>query len=92
MSLFPYFQTPTEITDILKAKLAETNLKLSNYYPWVYDAAWALAVGLNNSLQYLNESGLQDYTNTPYYLNAIINGMREVNFVGMSVSLLIDGK
>lgn len=84
---FVYFQTPVEISEILKAKLAETNYKLSNYYGWVYDTAWALAVGLNNSLRFLNDSGLKDYTNNPYYFNAILNGIRKVNFAGMSVSV-----
>ena len=72
---------------ILKAKLAETNYKLSKSYAWVYDTAWALAVGLNNSLRYLNESGLYSYTNQPYYLDAILKGMYDVNFAGISVSV-----
>ena len=74
------------MTDILKKMVAETDYLLSQSYGLVYDTAWALAVGLNNSLSYLNDSGLQQYTNNRYYLDAILMGMREVNFQGVSVS------
>ena len=56
----------------------------------MYDTAWALGLALNNSLKYLNTTGLDQYSNNPYYLNAIIQGMHEVNFAGLSVSILHD--
>lgn len=59
---------------------------MSSYYGWVYDTVWSLAVGLNNSLQHLNESRLHQFTNNPYYLQAILGGMYDVNFQGVSVS------
>lgn len=73
---------------MLKEKLAQTDYLLSKSYGWVYDSAWALAVGLNNSLKYLNESGLDNFTNNRYYLDALLKGMHEVNFQGISVSTL----
>ena len=72
----------------LEAKLALTNFKLSKNFGYVYDAAWALAVGLNNTINHLNDSGLKHYTYDPYYIDAIIEGMNEVNFAGISVSYL----
>ena len=75
------------MTAILKAKLAKTDYILSVNYAYVYDTAWALAVGLNNSLNYLNESGLNQYINNPYYLEAIYRGLHEAHFAGISVSL-----
>ena len=86
--MFNLLQTPTELTSILKAKIAETEYKWSSYYGYVYDTAWSLALGLNNSLSFLNESGLKNYSNNPYYLDAIRSGMREVNFAGLSVSAM----
>lgn len=80
-------QTPVDVTAVLKDKIAQTNYILSSYYGWVYDTAWALAVGLNNSLSHLNESGLDHYHNNPYYLDAILKGMRNVSFAGISVSI-----
>ena len=71
---------------MLEHKLSQTEYKLSMYYGWVYDSAWALALGLNHSLSHLNDSGLKEYTNNPYYLNAIIKGMNAVQFEGLSVS------
>ena len=86
LRFYIYLQTPTEITKILKHKLSQTEYKLSMYYGWVYDSAWTLALGLNNSLSHLNDSGLDGYTNNPYYLNAIMKGMLGVQFEGLSVS------
>lgn len=83
------FQTPDEITDHLMAKLAETEYKLSENYGWLYDTGWALAVGLNNSLSYLGRPGLHNYTNSPYFLEAILKGMHEANFMGITVSFII---
>ena len=80
-------QTPENVTAILKRKVAQTNYKLSANYGYVYDTAWALAVALNNSLRYLNDSGLDQYTNNLYYLQAILEGMHTVNFAGVSVSI-----
>ena len=62
---------------------------MSQSYGWVYDTAWALGVGLNNSLHYLNDSGLKDYTNNAYYLDAVMKGMHDAKFVGISVSAKI---
>ena len=66
--------------------VAKTEFRLSASYAWVYDTAWALALGLNNSKRYLNESGLQNYTNSPHFLDAIMKGMFDVKFAGVSVS------
>ena len=74
------------MTNILRSRLDQTSYKWSANYGYIYDTAWALALGLNNSLSYLNNSGLDDYTNTPYYLNAIRKGMHDVQFAGISVS------
>lgn len=67
--------------------MAETEYLLASSFAWAYDTAWTIAVGLNNSLKYLNETGLHDYTNNNYYLNAIMRGTMEVNFAGASVSI-----
>ena len=58
-------------------------------YAMVYDTAWTMALGLNNSLNYLNDSGLQQYSNNPYYLNGILKGIQDVNFAGVSVSVFM---
>ena len=82
-----YLQTPTELTEILKDKAAKTEYKLHlKYYGWVYDSAWALNLGLNNSLRHLNDSGLDEYTHNQHYLNAIHKRIHDVNFEGLSVS------
>lgn len=80
-------QSSAEVTAILKAMVEQTSYSLSENYGWVYDTAWALALGLNNSLRHLNDSGLDNYTNNPYYLDAILKGMYGVDFAGISVSM-----
>ena len=82
-------QTSSEVSDIIRAKVAETPYTLSSYFGWVYDTAWSVALGLNHSLTYLNESGLTDYRNNPYYLDAVLKGMHDVHFHGISVSMFI---
>lgn len=44
--------------------------------------------GLNNSLKYLEEKGLSlhDYSYSPDFLDAILKGIKEVQFDGVSVS------
>ena len=74
------------MTTILQEKLSETNDSLGKYYGWAYDSAWALALGLNNSLRALGDGGLYNYTNNQYYLKAIFEGMHDVHFDGLSVS------
>ena len=83
---FTMFQTAAEVSDIIRAKVAETPYKLSSYFGWVYDTAWSVAIGLNHSLKYLNESGLHEYSNNPFYLAAVLGGMHDVSFRGISVS------
>lgn len=78
---------PFEVKAELENKLEGDQL-LSRSFGWLYDAAWALAVGLNNSLRHLDDTGLWNYTNSPHYLNAILKGMDDVNFIGISVSAL----
>ncbi|XP_061166831.1 gamma-aminobutyric acid type B receptor subunit 2-like [Saccostrea echinata] len=58
---------------------------LSKYSPWAYDAAWALAVGLNNSMKYIGINKLEDfsYDRSDIY-DAIQRGMSEVFFQGVS--------
>ena len=77
------------MTTILENKINGTGYKLSMNYAMVYDTAWTMALGLNNSLNYLNDSGLQQYTNNPYYLNGILKGIQDVNFAGVSVSVFM---
>ena len=79
-------QTSNELTALMKSKVEQTNYTLSLNYGYVYDTAWSLVLGLNRSLTYLNQSGLDQYRNNPYYLEAINRGIQEVNFAGLSVS------
>ncbi|KAK3593976.1 hypothetical protein CHS0354_040715 [Potamilus streckersoni] len=58
---------------------------VSGYSSLVYDAAWALALGLNNSLKYLGELRLENYNYSTPYLSAVMKGMHEVEFRGISV-------
>jgi hypothetical protein len=46
-------------------------------------------VGLNNSIKYLAESGLQlhNYNYSSQYIDAVIHGMKEVRFDGVSVNM-----
>ena len=57
-------------------------LYISIYYVW----NTLTFPGLNNSLKYLDKSGLQGYNYSDFYLDAISTGMKEVDFNGMSVS------
>ncbi|KAK3101554.1 hypothetical protein FSP39_004432, partial [Pinctada imbricata] len=60
-------------------------LLLSRSHPFAYDAAWALAIGLNNSLQYLGNKELKDFDyNDSAIFNDIERGMSEVVFDGVS--------
>jgi hypothetical protein len=45
--------------------------------------------GLNNSIKYLEESGLElhNYNYSDKYLQAVVRGMKEVKFQGISVNL-----
>ncbi|XP_052762188.1 gamma-aminobutyric acid type B receptor subunit 1-like [Mya arenaria] len=58
----------------------------SRYTPYVVDTAWALALGLNNSLKYLDEKGLSlsRYKYSEDFNQAIVNGIKETSFVGVS--------
>ena len=84
--LLLFLQTTTNVTAVLEEMLAQTSYRMSSNYGYVYDTAWSLVLGLNQTLKHLNESGLGSYNNSPYYLDAIIKGMHEVNFAGLSVS------
>ena len=75
------------MTSVLKAKIEKTDYRWSSNYGYVHDTAWALALGLNHSLHFLNDSGLEQFTNNQYYLDAIKRGMRDVHFAGISVSI-----
>ena len=60
--------------------------KLSRNHPFGYDAAWMLAIGLNNSLRYLGDAKLEDFAyNNSGIHSSIIKGMDEVDFLGVSV-------
>lgn len=66
-----------------------TPYNLTRNHPWIYDAVWALALGLNNSLKYLNGSKLEDFDYTRSDIKqSILKGMDEVRFEGVSVWLL----
>ncbi|KAH3810610.1 gamma-aminobutyric acid type B receptor subunit 2-like [Dreissena polymorpha] len=57
-----------------------------DYVPLVLDTAWALALGLNNSIEYLHEEGLSlsNYSYSEQHLAAIMKGMDDVAFLGVS--------
>ncbi|XP_060581360.1 gamma-aminobutyric acid type B receptor subunit 2-like [Ruditapes philippinarum] len=77
-------QTAQDIWNDLEKQAQKQNLTLVTYTGWIYDMVWALAIGLNNSLKYLDQSGLNRYNYSDYYLNAITAGMKDVDFNGMS--------
>jgi hypothetical protein len=49
-----------------------------------------IQTGLNNSIKYLEKSGLDlhNYNYSDEYLEAVVRGMKEVQFQGISVSLI----
>ncbi|XP_048729112.2 gamma-aminobutyric acid type B receptor subunit 2-like [Ostrea edulis] len=60
-------------------------MRLSMYSPWAYDAAWALAIGLNNSMKYMGSNSLEDFSyNRSDIYDSIQRGMNEVLFQGVS--------
>ncbi|KAJ8298675.1 hypothetical protein KUTeg_022735 [Tegillarca granosa] len=71
-------KTPQEYSDYVNKLVSETPYLLSRTHPWAFDAAWALALGLNNSLAYLQDAKLEDfdYNRTDIY-TAIKKGMDE---------------
>ncbi|KAJ8299112.1 hypothetical protein KUTeg_023172, partial [Tegillarca granosa] len=78
-------KTPQEYSDYVNKLVSGTPYLLSRTHPWAFDAAWALALGLNNSLAYLQDAKLEDfdYNRTDIY-TAIKKGMDEVSFEGVS--------
>lgn len=63
-----------------------TPYSMTRNHPWIYDAVWALALGLNNSQRYLNGSKLEDFDYTRSDIKqSILKGMDEVHFEGVSV-------
>lgn len=80
-------KTPQEYSDYVNNLVSGTPYRLSRTHPWAFDTAWALALGLNNSLDYLQGAKLEDfdYNRTDIY-TAIKRGMDEVRFEGVSVS------
>ncbi|KAL3841859.1 hypothetical protein ACJMK2_019956 [Sinanodonta woodiana] len=73
----------SSFTNNLSASLSG-NYLMSDYSSLVYDATWALALGLNNSLKYLGELRLENYNYSTPYLNSVMKGMHEVEFRGIS--------
>ena len=72
----------------MKSEASNTPYSITRSHPWIYDAVWALALGLNNSLKYLNGSKLEDFNyDRSDIRECIIKGMDEVSFDGVSVSL-----
>ncbi|XP_053381960.1 gamma-aminobutyric acid type B receptor subunit 1-like [Mercenaria mercenaria] len=84
-------KTPKEVMNELRGFVSETRYTLSTFSSWIYDTPWALAIGLNNSIKYLGESGLQlhNYNYSSEYLDAIVKGMREVRYMGVSDVIII---
>ncbi|XP_060573691.1 gamma-aminobutyric acid type B receptor subunit 2-like [Ruditapes philippinarum] len=85
-------ETPKEIMNKLQDLVKVTNYEMSTFISWIYDTPWALALGLNNSIKYLAESGLQlhNYNYSSQYIDAVIHGMKEVRFDGVSGPVAFD--
>ncbi|XP_045177177.2 gamma-aminobutyric acid type B receptor subunit 2-like [Mercenaria mercenaria] len=77
-------QMAQDIWNDLELQAEKENITLVSSAGWIYDMVWALSLGLNNSLKYLDNSGFNGYNNSDYYLNAITSGLKEVDFYGMS--------
>lgn len=90
VSIFTSFeQTADEYEAWMKNISAQYNsstMLLSKYSPWAYDAAWALAVGLNRSIKHMGSGELENFSyNRSDIYDAIQKGMEEVFFQGVSV-------
>ncbi|XP_053381997.1 gamma-aminobutyric acid type B receptor subunit 2-like [Mercenaria mercenaria] len=85
-------QSPEEVMNAMGRLVSNTKYAMSSSAAWVYDTPWALAIGLNNSIKYLERSGLQlhNYNYSSQYLEAVVKGMREVNFQGVSGPVAFD--
>uniref|UniRef100_K1R7S6 Gamma-aminobutyric acid type B receptor subunit 1 n=1 Tax=Magallana gigas TaxID=29159 RepID=K1R7S6_MAGGI len=69
----------------ISAQYNSSTMLLSKYSPWAYDAAWALAVGLNRSIKHLGGGELENFSyNRSDIYDAIQKGMEEVFFQGVS--------
>ncbi|CAG2256233.1 GABBR [Mytilus edulis] len=78
-------RTPAEYDSWMKSEASNTPYSITRSHPWIYDAVWALALGLNNSLKYLNGSKLEDFNyDRSDIRECIIKGMDEVSFDGVS--------
>lgn len=84
-----YVQTAKEYNTWIKnisTQYDSNTMRLSMYSPWAYDAAWALAIGLNNSMKYMGSNSLEDFSyNRSDIYDSIHRGMNEVLFQGVSV-------
>ncbi|XP_052762191.1 gamma-aminobutyric acid type B receptor subunit 2-like [Mya arenaria] len=81
-------KTASEEMSFLETLIASTPYKLSSSSAYVTDTAWSLALGINNSLKYLEEKGLSlsNYNYSEDFSQAIIKGIQETSFVGVSVA------
>jgi gamma-aminobutyric acid type B receptor len=56
--------------------------------PLAYDAIWAIALALNNTIQDLGRMKLSinqfNYTHTPHIKDVFLNNLRQTNFLGIS--------
>lgn len=69
----------------ISAQYNSSTMLLSKYSPWAYDAAWALAVGLNRSIKHMGGGELENFSyNRSDIYDAIQKGMEEVFFQGVS--------
>lgn len=70
----------------ISAQYDSSTMLLSKYSPSAYDAAWALAVGLNRSIKHMGSDELENFSyNRSDIYDAIQQGMGEVFFQGVSV-------
>ncbi|XP_060557326.1 gamma-aminobutyric acid type B receptor subunit 2-like [Ruditapes philippinarum] len=85
-------QTWEQAVNDIKVLASSTNFSLSSSLTWIYDTPWALALGLNNSIKYLEASGLElhNYNYSDKYLQAVVRGMKEVKFQGISGPVAFD--
>ncbi|XP_052799303.1 gamma-aminobutyric acid type B receptor subunit 2-like [Mya arenaria] len=81
-----------QVYEDMQQKADQLGWKFTAYTPYIYDAVWSLALGLNHSQKLLSPLGLSlsDYNYSNVFLEAIKSGMKEVHFHGMSGPVSFD--
>ncbi|XP_052271662.1 gamma-aminobutyric acid type B receptor subunit 2-like [Dreissena polymorpha] len=85
-------RTSKEEVANLETKFFNSTFDMPLYGPVMLDTVWALALGLNNSIKNLNKQGksLDNYSYSYQNLAAIMKGMKEVAFRGVTGPVSFD--